>query len=119
MTDIETKMVQAWQQAAKDLGIQFTSPFVLSRGGQSFECLGLVHRFGASGGTIISVMGQPSSKIHVPTQDDYELSELSAAYAEYLRDDFIQMLNDWHFYGPDSERPSWYIADFRDNEHPS
>ena len=111
-------MVRAWRQAADDLGIQFTSPFILMVDGRSCECLGLVHQFGAQVGTIISVMGEPSSQAHIPAQIDYEMSELSAAYAEYRRDDFIGMLNDWHFYGPNSARPSWYSADFRDNEHP-
>ena len=118
MTATETNMVRAWRQAADDLGIQFTSPFTLTKEARSFECLGLVHHFGGQVGTIISVMSEPSSRANALAQDGYEMAELSASYAEYRRADFIEMLNDWRFYGPNSDRPSWYTSDFRDTEHP-
>jgi hypothetical protein len=108
MTEVESKVVAAWREAAEDLGIQFTSPFDTERDGRHFEGLGLVHRFGHRIGTIISVIDQPSSRIRYPADDDYCSSVLSPNYGDYQRQYFIDTLDDWKFFGPDSERPSWY-----------
>ena len=113
MTETEVKVVAAWRQAATDLGIQFTSPFMLQRDGRTHECLGLVHRFGEREGTIISVNGEPSARTHLDAEEHFYFSELTAAHSEYRRRYFIETLYDWEFFGSHSERPSWYIESAR------
>ena len=108
MTEIESRVVAAWQEAAKDLGIQFTSPFYLEHDGSLSEHLGVVHHFGRHLGTVISVLGEPSSRSGFPAGKDYYSSVLSPQYSAYQRQYFIDTLDDWTFFGPDSERPSWY-----------
>jgi hypothetical protein len=109
MTEIESKVVDAWRQAAADLGIKFTSPFTITTpDGNKIEYLGFVHRFGRKIGTLISVMHQPSQKIPVPKNDDYFYSQLGSVYGNYERQLFIGTPDDWQFFGPDSERPAWY-----------
>jgi hypothetical protein len=114
MTEIESKVVEAWRQAAHDLGIQFTSPLTVTiREGVRVECIGFVHRFGRRLGTIISVLDQPSSLADLIGKwhdEDYYISVLSSGYADYKRQSFIETLNDWQFFGPKSEKPTWYTG---------
>src|SRR5580765_3129511 len=110
MTDIETKVVSAWQDAARDLGIRFTSPVTAQHDGASISCLGLVHQFGRRIGTIISVIDEPSSETRYPANDDFLPSRLSDSYAHYDRQFFIDTLNDWQFFGADAEKPGWYAG---------
>ncbi|HTQ29636.1 MAG TPA: hypothetical protein VMI53_00360, partial [Opitutaceae bacterium] len=107
--DIEARVVEAWKQASADLGIKFTSPFVvIDPDGQRLEGLGLVHFFGRRLGAIISVIDGPLSRSKVWTNDDYFSSMLGRSYERYERQHFIDTLDDWHFFGPESERPPWY-----------
>jgi len=109
MTDTEAKVVAAWKEAAADLGIQFSSPFVAtSADGRTHEHLGLVHRFGRRLGTLIRVLHELSEKSPHPAGDDYYFSILGPAYGHYERQLFIDTLDDWQFFGPDPERPKWY-----------
>ena len=113
MTDIEVKVVAAWKEAAADLGIQFTSPFVIiSADGRSVEHLGLVHKFGRRKGTLITVLHKPSEKSPHPAGDDYYLSTLGSGYGQYNRQYFIDTLDDWQFSGPERERPAWYTGKY-------
>src|SRR5438876_8768131 len=98
MTEVETRVVAAWREAERDLGIGFTSPFVCISGDQErFECLGLVHHFGGRAGMVISVIGEPSSATHVQLDGGYRQSQLAPDYGKYLRQSFIKMLDDWQF----------------------
>ena len=108
VTQVESRVVAAWRDAAQDLGIQFTSPFVAELDGTRVELLGLVHQFGRRVGTVISVIDEPSASVTFPADEDYYASQLSSRYAEYDRQYFIDTLDDWQFFGEDSERPSWY-----------
>ena len=110
MTALEAKIVSAWRDAASDLGIRFTSPFRVHHGGNVFDCLGFVHQFGRRAGTVISVMNEPSSLTRYPLDDDYYFSELSDSYSHYDRQRFVDTLDDWQFFGPDSEKPDWYTG---------
>jgi hypothetical protein len=109
MTDTEDKVVAAWKEAAADLGIQFTSPFVVTTtDGCSHEHLGLVHQFGSRTGTLISVLDEPSERTPRPSLGDYYWSILGPGYTRYERQKFIDTLDDWKFLGSEAERPSWY-----------
>jgi hypothetical protein len=109
MTDTEAKVVAAWKKAADDLGIKFTSPFVVTlQDGRQHEHLGLVHQFGRSIGTIIKVLHEPSHNTPHPEGDGYFCSILGSGYGRYERQAFINTLDDWQFFGPENERPPWY-----------
>jgi hypothetical protein len=104
MTDTEAKVVAAWKEAADDLGIRFTAPFIVA----GHEHLGLVHRFGRPVGALISVLHEPSEQTPRPESDDYFWSILGPGYGRYDRQAFINTLDDWRFFGSEAERPSWY-----------
>ena len=111
MTDTEARIVAAWKEAAADLRIQFTSPFVVPlQDGRTHEHLGLVHRFGRRIGTLIKVLHEPSEKSPHPAGDDYYWSILGPGYCRYERQSFIDTLDDWQFFGPEAERPEWYTG---------
>jgi hypothetical protein len=113
MTDTEAKVVAAWKMAAADLGIRFTSPFVVTTAdGGSHEHLGLVHQFGGRIGALISVLHEPSQKIPRPAGDDYHWSILNPHYGRYERQAFIGALDDLGFFGSEAERPSWYTGKY-------
>jgi len=121
MTEIESKVVEPWRQAAVDLGIRFSSPFtVVTRGGVSVGRIGFVHHFGRRIGTIISVLDQPSSLAHLVGRwqdENYYISVLAESYGEYRRQAFIDTLDDWQFFGPDSERPAWHTDKYWGQEN--
>ena len=109
MTVTEAKVVEAWKEAAADLGLKFTTPFVVTlTDDRQQEHLGLVHRFGRRIGTLISVLHEPSEKFPRPEVGDYFWSTLGSIYSRYDRREFIDTLDDWQFFGAESERPSWY-----------
>ena len=112
MNEIECKIAEAWRLAADDLCIEFTSPFKATIFGDA-EYIGFVHHFGRRIGTIISVLDKPSSlvdRIDQSKDENYYFSELGLDYCDYNRQLFIDTLDDWQFFGPDSERPSWYTG---------
>lgn len=110
---IETKVIQAWREAAADLDFRFTSPFVgTTSSGTCIEALGLIHQFGRRIGTLIQVVGEPSAEVDYAADDDYTCSCLGRkAYTRYDRTAWIEMLNDWQYFGPETERPSWYSGE--------
>jgi len=109
MTETEAKVVAAWIEAADALGFSFTSPYVVTfPDGSRQEHLGLVHHFGRRVGTLISVLHEPSESFRHPTGDDYFWSILGPAYSRYNRDDIIETLDDWGYFGPVASRPDWY-----------
>ena len=109
MTDIEAKVVAAWSEAAADLGFQFTSPFVIALpNGSHQEHIGLVHHFRRRIGTLISVLDQPSQHFRISADENYFWSILGPGYSRYSRDDIIETLDDWGYFGPVASRPDWY-----------
>src|SRR5512139_1525811 len=109
MTNTEASVVAAWREAAADLGFRFTTPFVVTLAdGRQQEHLGLVHHFGRRVGTLIAVLHEPSEKFPRPEVKDYFWSILGPSYGRYERQAFIDTLDDWKFFGIESERPEWY-----------
>jgi hypothetical protein len=108
MTKREAKVLAAWREAAADLGFQFTSPYTATaKDGQKFEALGLVHEFGGRIGTLISA--EPSADLYPDVGEGYGVSYLSCrGYARYDRESWIEMLDDWGFWGEPTRAPAWY-----------
>lgn len=56
MTELESKVVAAWREAATDLGFAFTAPFIgKTSSDKPVEALGLIYQFGRRIGTLISL----------------------------------------------------------------
>jgi hypothetical protein len=110
MTEVESSLVAAWREAARDLGVKFTTPFAETLHGEAIHGLGLVHQFGGRVGMIISDLEQPGPWLPDRVKSDYSTSRLSDSYTRYDRKLFIATLNDWQFLGPDSQKPPWYTG---------
>lgn len=111
LTALEARVVAAWKEAAADLGIRFTSPFVITTSeGHRQAHLGLVHSFGHRGGTVISVLHEPSEYSARPPSNEHYWSVLGPPYAGYNRQTFMDTLNDWQFFGEMGECPLWYAG---------
>ncbi len=101
---------QAWRNAAKDLGIRVVAPFaMLAAGNESITYEAYVLDFGGPKGTVVGVL---EDKLHdCRAAQGYYYSNLSASYRLYVRQHFINTLNDWGWYGPAELRPFWYSGE--------
>jgi hypothetical protein len=111
VTEAESQLVALWRQAAADLGFRFTSPFqVTSDAGRELKYLGLVHQFGRKKGALICLLQRGVDRIHDPVGEEYFISEIGGSSGGYKRQAFIDILNDWQWYGSEAERPEWYTG---------
>jgi hypothetical protein len=107
MTESDVQIVSALAALAADLGVRFTSPYVLvDEDGTSRGYLGLIHEFGAQTGTLIG------SRDTCPTSSererDFALSLLDPTSPGLEnRTDAIEMFMDWGWCGPAERRPAW------------
>jgi hypothetical protein len=109
MTALEMAICKAWRAAEADLGITFTSPFVLVTETGRCEYLGLVHGFGAKTGALICFRGPEQKVSHLGGLSSYSVSVLTDSYASYDRNLFMETLNDWQWCGEDVA-PPWYTG---------
>src|SRR5262245_47861170 len=111
MTARAGDIVRAFHRAAAELGFRFTAPYDLDPGdGNTRRYLGLVHAFGAPRGTILDLahggVGPPPGVSEL----GYFYSAVSDSYSTFDPRLFRETLDDWQFFGPDSERPRWYTG---------
>jgi len=108
--DLE-KLIKVWQQAADDLGLKIQSPFHLTTSENKkirFELL--VENFGSKLGTIIFLIDD-LTEIRTPSQYGYFFSALNPdSFVIYDRQYFINMLNDWGYFGDKTKTPDWYTG---------
>lgn len=113
-------MAQAWQMAAADLSIEFVSPYTFRDAADGeFTCAGLLVNFGGPKGTIIHSQHDFESDEQWALADAAETalgfygSGLSPYhYERYERELFVEALNDWGWFGPEGEHPSWFTGGF-------
>jgi hypothetical protein len=111
MSDLRARIGAAWNQAAADLGIRFTSPYTVTlENGKRIDCLGLIHNFGRPFGTLIFVHGEECGVRPEEIGEEYFYSELTDYYAQYDRKLFAATLDDWGWFGPQGQTPSWYTG---------
>lgn len=106
-------MARAWQEAARDLGIRFDSPFGMSYRGKLYWCEGCLPDFGCAHGAII-VGGDTVDEIFdVADALGHFASALSPySYETYDRELFVDTLNDWGWFGDPTHAPSWFAGGF-------
>lgn len=110
----ETRMAKAWKNCARDLKIEFVSPYVLrSLDGKEYICSGILPQFGSEKGMLI-ISGTQDPDIEklwdVAEELEMRFSGLSPLYYEkYNRFSFIRTLIDWGWYGPPQKKPFWFL----------
>ncbi len=108
-------VVKAWQRCATDLGIRVEAPYeLLDRFGRLCHFAAYVPDFGSSKGALVLVVEPPvfdHDKVaaECAKHHDIWLSCMNIEmYAAYDRQTFIDVLDDWQYFGMESTRPSWY-----------
>jgi hypothetical protein len=109
---LDMDVVNAWLEAAQDLGVRVTAPFALTTQSGDVETFeALIHDFGGPKGTVTGrVIGHRSDPVKSRTDDGYYASNLADSYRRYDRSLFVATLDDWKWFGNDKDRPSWYAG---------
>ena len=105
---IDQSMANAWLEAADDLGIRVVAPFRLVTGDGEVWFEAFIPDFGGPKGTIAGSIENP-----VPNsrqQLGYFPSDLGPSYRGYVRQFFIDTLNDWGWFGEEGKKPRWYTG---------
>jgi hypothetical protein len=107
MNTLDGRMVEAWREAAADLGILLTSPFTAQvQGDGPVELEGYLPDFGGPAGMVFISF----SRRVKPLKLGLYASVLSPDYQKYRRNLFVETLNDWGWYGSGDRRPNWYTG---------
>ena len=102
------KIIQAWKKASTDLNIKVETPFVIRTETESIKFPMLIHDFGLEKGTIILDIEDYRDLSDISGEHGYYCSCLGSGYAQYDREEFIDTLEDWGYYGDSQQKPTWY-----------
>jgi hypothetical protein len=107
--NIDNDVLKAWREAAIDLGLKIHSPFTLKIDtGEELEYGLLIENFGGDRGILVLTEFEKMDDDE-PEQYGYYSSALSPYhYGKYNRENFIETLIDWGYYGDIENKPSWY-----------
>jgi hypothetical protein len=104
-------MALAWRDAATDLGITFESPFMVRHPAGGLWCAGRLPDFGSATGTIIASRECDERILDIADEQGFFAPGLSPAhYERYVRDLFIEALNDWGWFGVPAKAPPWFAG---------
>ncbi len=101
------KISSAWNEAAIDLGLTIIAPFALQLEVERLLFDALIPYFGSERGTLVGPFRTDDPRKRL----GYFGSELHSSYETYDRQLFIDTLNDWGWFGPDDQRPTWYTGE--------
>jgi hypothetical protein len=103
------KVIEAFREAGRDLGIDVVAPFDLVAESGRHRFLAFIPHFGGSGGMVVAEIDSDRALYRVAEKAGYYISFVNAdAYELYDRIHFIDTLRDWGFYGPSERQPSWW-----------
>ena len=107
----DTRFITWWRRVADDLGLEIAVPFdVVLKSDCRIRVPVLVRDFGGARGMLVVLdLSLIEDRTEELVKAGYGYSVLSepGAFEEYNRDVFIEMLVDWGWWGPESERPKW------------
>ncbi len=103
------KVILAWRQAADDLQINVQSPFFLTiADNKTIKYDLLIEHFGSKLGTLI-LSTDDMTEFNTAEEFGYYCSALNPdSYSTYERENFIETLDDWGYYGETANKPNWY-----------
>lgn len=109
---MQDRLLAIWREASRDLDLKIDAPFrlVLASGAEVDVRLRL-RDFGAVNGMLIVTdfdLLAPHAKEVVTAGFGYSTLSEPRPDAEYDRESFVEMLEDWGWSGPEPGRPSWY-----------
>jgi hypothetical protein len=104
----------AWLAAAADLGLDVVAPYrVVDSENRAINGSALVRQFGSSAGALVlDLASTTQTETAAATRLGFFVAQVSAeAYASYDRDLFVDTLNDWGWFGPEQDRPTWFTGE--------
>lgn len=114
LEDLFGRVGRAWQEAAQVLGITYVTPFELQGGREAaaapLRITGWLPHFGGPRGTAIITAADPDEAREIAEAQGYFLSALNPYwYGRFDREQFIETLSDWGYYGPPEQKPAWML----------
>ncbi len=107
--------IRAWQTASSELSFEVVAPFALRVETRVHQCLAWVPYFSGRRGNIVVAAELPYMPVDPIFKRDAAISQYSVSildvksYRAYDRTRFIEMLNEWGYYGPPDKCPSWCV----------
>jgi len=107
--------IQAWIDASEDLGFRFVHPHTFTtKGGRQIIAGGWLPDFGSPLGALIITRFDSQEASDGSEDTDYFISGLNPAqYEPYCREVYVETLNDWGWFGPEEQIPSWFKGGIR------
>lgn len=110
MNRVDERLVQAWLDAGSDLGIRVVAPYPLPTGnGKEVRCEAFLPDFGSpSGAAVLSPKTERQIRPVVKAMEGlwYSVHGRLDRLA-YERSRFVDVLEDWGWFGPAEQKPSW------------
>jgi hypothetical protein len=106
---IDRQLSNAWRDARDDLGIRVVAPFSIALPNGPIQAEAHVLDFGSPSGAIAMSFSNPFAK-DVDLSSRYWRSLLGKTYRTYRRESFVEMLNDWGWFGAKDQAPAWYTG---------
>jgi hypothetical protein len=113
--DAVDPMERAWLDAAAQLGIRITVPYVLPSELGPARFIAYLPDFGGRWGMVIGpiLRGSDEGQIRrlAVSEAGVYFSQLAEMYRSFDLELFIDTVNDWGWFGPDDARPDWYTGE--------
>jgi hypothetical protein len=106
-------LVRAWLDAAEDLAIEVTAPFVMTVHNSEIRSVAIVHDFGGPNGTLVKhghLAKDAWRLLDRVVELGYGYSYMDAA--TYERHAFVEILNAWSWARDPANVPDWYTGAF-------
>ncbi len=108
MAELPELITAAWQTAARELHIEFVTPWhAVTPDARRQSYLGLIPGFGRSGGTAIRVFQIGELSDAHPLDDNPMVAALSDQFGHYEPWLFKTTLRKWGWAGPPEKKPDW------------
>jgi len=107
------RIASAFAQAASHLGFEFQAGFAVTLSdGLVVRSLGRLPLFGSKlGALVFADDAKPSAgSLRALAEMGYFTSSLFASYETFDVGHFTETLDDWGYYGLESDRPAWYTG---------
>lgn len=108
MIALDKQIVQAWREAAVDLGIRVVAPCdLVLADGRVVQVEAYLPDFGSPTGAVAVSLERAGN---TQGTSGYWRSMLAEIYQHYDRQLFIDTLDDWQWFGKKGEEPDWYTG---------
>ena len=104
------KIIQTWREASVDLKFDIEIPFLLQTDKGMIKYILLIKSFGSENGTLI-ITTDDMGVFGVAQKFGFYCSALNpCCYNKYDRENFIETLVDWGYFGLPENKPDWYTG---------